>query len=228
MGKDEPIWLKYPRTLIRQGTTYLKKHGYADHDVYELAHPEDKPESEIRNILKPDDSPKAEIVAIAGMICLAQWVLSAWEQGDHDMVAEFMYYLGHKEAEAKIFARFPGITADTALDPEGFLWISSTAKRLSLKEIEGDINLTHTRTTHLEKIKAEVGERNKHICFKAQEYLHDGVEPRDVTKMVSGYFMRKNLWAKYQKDGKPLSTKQMRKIIREGTDMPPARKKENT
>ena len=30
-------WLTYPRSLIKHAATYLKKHGYADYNVYELA-----------------------------------------------------------------------------------------------------------------------------------------------------------------------------------------------
>ena len=51
MNKIEPTWLKHPRSLIKQGTTYLKKHGYADHDVYKLAKavPIDNPAGPNRN-----------------------------------------------------------------------------------------------------------------------------------------------------------------------------------
>ena len=45
MNRSEPDWLEYPRYLIRQATTFLKRKGYADYDVYELAQalPQDNP-----------------------------------------------------------------------------------------------------------------------------------------------------------------------------------------
>lgn len=227
MSRKEPDWLEIPRALIEQATAYLNKHGYADHDVYELAEavPQENPAGLNRNQLMDviDNRPNAEIVETARVICLAKEALSAWKQGNYDIVAEAMYYLGYKEAVAGTLIKFPSLSADMALDVVAFLSISTLANELYPKYRQQVLNLKRGQKIGHEKVKAARIERDKLICSIGLKYKNDGCNPRKITSEVLNHLARTGELEKFP-PGELLSDKRFREILRDGEVIPPALK----
>ena len=218
MTNNDSAWLKKPRKLIRQGKKYLARKGYNDHDIEELAkawpvtHP--APSISGRNALLDihDPRPLSEIVATAKMIQLAKLVIEAWEFGQHDLAIEFLYYLGRQEAIAKTFVIFPGVSADVALDHDGFLRIAASAEKLMSKKIKNDLNLQQSRNVKKAKHAESKSARNLLICQKARELMNrkrSPFGPRDITSAII------EQWERYF-PGEPLSKPTVRKILRNG------------
>jgi hypothetical protein len=185
-------WLRYPRSLIKDAATYLKKHGYADYNVYELAEAspqEDDLNNPHRNALMPvtEKRRSAEIVAIARLQCFAQEVLCAWEQGNHDMVAEGMYYLGHQEAVAKLLGRDPGHSPEYALDHNKFLSLARWSQKHGEQRVK-----TQVKTARARAGRADNSKRNNWLISEARKLLGPGrgkKNPREITSiLVKGAF----------------------------------------
>lgn len=206
---DHTFWLNDLKKLIGVNRDYLKRHGYGDHDISDLAtaRPTKNPKRTNRNQLFDliDNRPNAEIVATAYLVYMGEAALQAFEQGDMDVVIELMRYVGFHEAVAQLFVNDPGHSADLALKHNHYLAIATGSRKYVNQRIQ---QLQHANRMRKKKTD-DRSPRNAWICAEGKKLLETGTHARFITGMVA---RRYNI--KYQNDN-AISDKQVRRILRE-------------